>query len=198
MVAHAEGGLYQTLLLTTVLTGARIGEVTALRWADVDLVAGKLTIRRSVSWAKARGQKDSEPRFYKPKTSAGARTLMVPELTAALKRWKLQSSPNPSGLLFATIDGRPKHRKTITHEGLRPALTAAEDAHRRAAFPPAHVRVNAADGGPDCARGGQALRSLRSRRHQPRLCSLAEGDQHAEALAALGGEPVVASGGNQP
>ena len=38
------------------------------------------------------------------------------ELTAALKRWKLQSPPNPSGLLFASIDGKPKHRSTITHE----------------------------------------------------------------------------------
>src|SRR5512143_2397386 len=140
MIAHAEAGLYQTLLLTTVLTGARVGEVTALRWADVDLTAGKLTIRRSVSRAKARDQKESEPKCYKPKTSAGVRTLpMLPELTAALKRWKLQSPPNPSGLLFATADGNPKHRSTITHEGLRPALTAANAADRGAAFVPAHV-----------------------------------------------------------
>ena len=199
MVEHAEPGLYQTLLLVTVLTGARIGEVTALRWSDVDLGAGKLTIRRSVSWAKPRGQKTTEPKFYKPKTTAGARTLpLLPELAAALKRWKLASPPNPSGLLFATADGKPKHRSTITHEGLRPALTAAElptvglhsfrhtfaSTLLMAGRTPAEVAKLCGHRGPDV--------TTRVYAHWLR------GDQHAEALAALGGAGVVASGSSQP
>lgn len=36
-------------------SGGRVGEPTALTWNDVDLAAGRLAFRRSVSWAKRLG-----------------------------------------------------------------------------------------------------------------------------------------------
>lgn len=126
LIASAADGFDKTFLLTTVLTGARVGELTALTWDDVDFHTGRLSIRRSVSWAKLRGQTDSKPRFYEPKTTAGKRTIDVaPELVHALKVWKLACPPSPLNLVFPTQEGTPKHRSTITHHALRPALKAA-------------------------------------------------------------------------
>jgi len=110
----------------TGLTGARVGELTGLTWPDVNFQTGRFTIRRSLSWAKLRDQKDSKPRFYEPKTKAGKRTIdLAPELLSALKRWKLACPKGPLNLVFPTQDGTPKHRSTITHHALRPALKAA-------------------------------------------------------------------------
>jgi integrase len=126
LIAAAPEGFDKTFLLTTVLTGGRVGELTALTWDDMNFQTGRLSIRRSVSWAKLRGQTDSKPRFYEPKTKAGKRTIDVaPELTHALKVWKLACPPSPLNLLFSTEEGTPKHRSTITHHTLRPTLKAA-------------------------------------------------------------------------
>jgi len=92
----------------------------------VNFSTGRLSIRRSVSWAKLRGQTGSKPRFYEPKTKAGKRTIdLAPELVSALKPWKLACPKGPLNLVFPTEDGTPKHRSTITHHFLRPALKAA-------------------------------------------------------------------------
>jgi integrase len=42
-----------------------------------------------------------------------------------LKVWKLACPPSPFNLVFPTQEGTPKHRSTITHRSLRPALKAA-------------------------------------------------------------------------
>jgi len=103
-------------------TQRRVG----LTWADVDLAAGKLHIRRSVSWPKRRGTKETQARIYKPKTKSGTRTIpMRPELVAALKRWKLACPPTEKGWVFPGETGEPKHRSTIIHKGLHPACDAA-------------------------------------------------------------------------
>jgi integrase len=87
---------------------------------------GRLSIRRSVSWPKLRDQKDSKPRFYEPKTTAGKRTIdLAPELVTARKPWKLACPKGALNLVFPTENGTPKHRSTITHHALRPALKAA-------------------------------------------------------------------------
>lgn len=58
---------------------------------------------------------------------AGKRAIdLAPELVHALKVWKLACPKGPLNLVFPTDDGTPKHRSTITHDGLRPALIAAK------------------------------------------------------------------------
>ncbi len=127
LLAAARPGFYGTFFLTAVLTGARVGELTALTWDDVDLEGATVTIERTVSWAKPRGTKDrATPRFYRPKTESSRRTIpLSAELVSALRRWKLACPPSPLDLVFPSTDGRPRHRSTITHDGLRPALKAA-------------------------------------------------------------------------
>ncbi len=126
LIAAASPGFARTFLFTALLTGARVGELTALTWDDVDFDTRRLRIRRSVSWARFRGQAGTKPRFYEPKTAAGKRTIeLAPELAHALKVWKLACPPSPFNLVFPTTEGTPKHRSTITHNSLRPALLAA-------------------------------------------------------------------------
>lgn len=126
LIDTAPSGFEKTYILTAVLTGARVGELTALVWDDLNFSTGLLRIRRSVSWARLKGQTGTKPRFYEPKTKAGKRTIeLAPELVHALKVWKLACPPSALNLVFPTEDGTPKHRSTITHHVLRPTLKAA-------------------------------------------------------------------------
>ena len=43
-----ELGEWRTMIVVALRTGLRFGELIALRWEDVDLVAGKLTVRKSI------------------------------------------------------------------------------------------------------------------------------------------------------
>jgi integrase len=128
LLAHAETGLARTLLFTAAATGVRHDELLALSWNDVDFNAKRITIRRSLSWARVRGSTEpTKPRFYQPKTEAGIRSIpAAPELLAELKVWKLACPPNEHDLLFPSEAGKPAHRKNVIRKILAPALTRAE------------------------------------------------------------------------
>jgi integrase len=61
------------LVSALMATGLRIGEALALRWADVDLTAGTLTVRGTVVRVTGRGLM-----IKATKSAAGTRTLMLP------------------------------------------------------------------------------------------------------------------------
>jgi integrase len=114
---------YRPFIATAAGTGARSGELAALAWDDIDLDAGLIHIRRTLSWAK--GTEESlRCRFYPPKTKAGVRTIPIGrELVTILKAWKLRCRPGE--LAFPAKDGRPLRRSTIWHLGFVPALKRA-------------------------------------------------------------------------
>ncbi|MBC7242350.1 MAG: site-specific integrase [Anaerolineae bacterium] len=107
------------LFLLAVATGARLGELLALTWEDVDLNAGTLTIRRSLH--RIAGQWV----VGEPKTSAGVRTIALPtEAVSALKRQraiqaqlrlKAGASWQNSGLVFTGEHGQPLSQSTVQH-----------------------------------------------------------------------------------
>lgn len=127
---HAEGQ-YRAYLTAAALTGARPSELTALTWSDVDLEARVIRIRRAVTWARERGTKGRpQHRFFQPKTKSGRRDIPIPaELVSALRTWKLACPPTADDLVFPSDAGTPKHRSTIAHKGLGPAIKAAEVPH---------------------------------------------------------------------
>ncbi len=134
LIDAATPGYYRMLFTMLAATGVRIGEATALTWPDVDLDASTITIRRGVSHARTRSEKEAgekaRPRFFAPKTPSGFRTLPIaPEIVSALRRWKLACPPTRAGLVFPSAIGAPAHRKTIWERGFRPALDAAKLPH---------------------------------------------------------------------
>ncbi len=51
----ADGTIYRDLVLVAVRTGLRRGELLGLRWTDVDLARGQLTVRHSLERIKGQG-----------------------------------------------------------------------------------------------------------------------------------------------
>ncbi len=125
LIEHADAGFYRTLFMLAACTGARHDELLALQWCDLDLEAGTMHVRRSLSWARLPGE-ELRPRFFQPKTKAGTRKIpLAPDLCHALKVWKLQCPPSNDGLVFPTPEGTPMHRGTVLRDGLYPALRRA-------------------------------------------------------------------------
>jgi integrase len=56
----AKPGLYRTIIQAAIYTGARISELLALKWSDVNLESSKIEIRRTVSTARVKGEMNQE------------------------------------------------------------------------------------------------------------------------------------------
>jgi integrase len=99
------------LFEVAVLTGLRRGEITGLRWSDVDLVARKVVVRRNRVTVNGRVQEQKAP-----KTKAGLRTVALSDFaTATLLAWQLRQAEEAEnaaeawqteGHVFTMEDGR--------------------------------------------------------------------------------------------
>lgn len=118
-------GWYRPVLLFALRTGARLGELQALQWEDVDLVNRVVTIRRS--WRKGR--------TTLPKNGRERRVDMTPLLAETLKarqitqkRYALKNGRPLSTLVFANRRGNMLDRgsfgnalaKCLKAAGLKP------------------------------------------------------------------------------
>jgi len=100
-------GQHRALLATFVFAGLRLGEARALRWDDIDLVAGTLHVREA-------------------KTDAGVRTVnLLPVFRNELRAYKATVDNATNGLLFATRNGRPLGASNIRERILTPAAQRA-------------------------------------------------------------------------
>lgn len=100
-------------------TGMRRGELLALRWADVDFERGTLSVRRTLT----RGE--SGLVFGEPKSSAGRRSVAIPEPVVATLRThrarqaerRLKAGPawQDHDLVFERGDGTVLHPNVVTH-----------------------------------------------------------------------------------
>jgi len=89
LLAAAKGTDLQVPIAVLVGTGLRRGELFGLRWTDVDIEGGKLTVRRSVFMI------DGERREKPPKTARSTRTLaLAPFVVAALRTRKAEQLEN--------------------------------------------------------------------------------------------------------
>jgi integrase len=85
-------------------TGARIGELCALRWQDVDLAADHPTLTISGTVVRLEGK--GVTRQPHPKTSAGFRTVTLPRFAVeSLLRRKVDAVPNALDLVFPSSAG---------------------------------------------------------------------------------------------
>ena len=101
-------------------TGMRRNEILALRWRDIDLDAGRLTIEQSLEQTRAHGI-----RIKAPKTRKGRRTISLPASTVTELRghWRAQQEQRlalgmgrapADGPVLATYDGKPQSPNAVT------------------------------------------------------------------------------------
>lgn len=118
LVETSRGDPYHALYVLGLTTGMRLGEMAALGWRDIDLEAGRLTVRGTAVTDTA-GQRV----IREPKTRAAARTIGIPPITVAALREHQAGSTG--GLVFPGRRGRPLS-PTYLLARFRAALEAAE------------------------------------------------------------------------
>lgn len=80
LLEAARGDRFEALYILAVHCGLRQGELLALKWQDIDLKAGMLQVRRTLSITK------DGPAFNPPKTAKGRRSIrLTTAVVAALK-----------------------------------------------------------------------------------------------------------------
>jgi integrase len=128
-LSQVAGDRLEALYVLALATGARQGELLGLRWEDVDLEAGRLAIRHTLSRI--------DGSLGDPKTARGRRTVPLPPFVvtslrehrrrqleqrlAAGRRWV------DGGFVFTTRTGTALHSKNV--------LRAFQAALERAALP---------------------------------------------------------------
>jgi integrase len=72
LLTEAQGTRLHVPVLLAATTGLRLGEVLGLRWDDIDLATGTLTVRQALEQTK------EGIRFKQPKTHRSARPIALP------------------------------------------------------------------------------------------------------------------------
>lgn len=80
LLEAARGDRLEGMITVAIALGLRQGEILGLRWADVDLDAGTLTVRNALQ-RRGPGWK-----LVEPKTERSRRTIVMPEVVAAALR----------------------------------------------------------------------------------------------------------------
>ncbi|HEV2092472.1 MAG TPA: site-specific integrase, partial [Rubrobacter sp.] len=127
--AHAESERLEALYVLAVTTGLRQGELLGLKWDDVDLEAGMLQVRRTLTTAKG------GPVLSAPKTRGSRRSVKLSQtasdaLGSHLERQlaeidRVGSLWQENGLIFASEVGDPLDRRYVTTHRFKPLLKRA-------------------------------------------------------------------------
>ncbi len=121
-VLAGEGGVYGELFGFLLASGLRLSEALGLTWADVDLEAGTVTVRRAVVFVNHR------PVEGPPKSRAGYRTVSLPA-------WGVE--------LLRRQAGRSKERVFVSGAGTIPTEAALRKSFlglcRRLGLPPIRI-----------------------------------------------------------
>jgi integrase len=118
MLRAAEGTALHMPVLVALTTGLRRGELLGLRWSDLDLKAGTLTVNQALE--RVRGT----IAFKAPKTKTSRRRITLPTVTIealqqhrtaqAEERLMFGLGRDPRGLVFSRADGKPLDADSLT------------------------------------------------------------------------------------
>ena len=100
----------RALIATLVYAGLRIAEATALRWRDIDLANGRISVKYA-------------------KTDAGIRLVdILPALRDELTSHRhAAADPEPHDLVFLTSNGTHRDKDNARERVIRPVVKAAEE-----------------------------------------------------------------------
>lgn len=171
-LVHVASDRLSAMWRVTATTGIRRGELVGLRWRDVDVEAGRITIAQQRS--KGAGTVSAGP----TKTRRSRRLVSLDATTVAVlrahrteqveERLRFGAGWVDSGLVFCRSDGSPLHPDRVTQMFPHPQRRR-RPAVDQGARPAAHARHAHAPGGrPPEGRPG-AARSLQHRDHAGHL-----------------------------
>lgn len=107
----------QTMFLTAIKTGMRLGEQLALTWADIDFENKSISINKNIT--EGEGTKADK---LKGRTSNLGRNIpMNVELTVALQKWKMESKYSQDSDYVFTRQGK----SYVTYEGMQGTYNTA-------------------------------------------------------------------------
>jgi integrase len=126
LLSAARGDRLEALYIAAIHTGLRRSELLDLKWTDVDLDAGILSVQRSL---------DTDGTFNPPKRNKSRRTVKLTGHAAeALRshrarqneeRLRLGSLWEDHGLVFPNQIGKPMNADNLYHRGFKPLLEKA-------------------------------------------------------------------------
>ncbi len=106
-------GQRRALLATLTFAGLRIGEALSLRWRDVDLARGTITVRAA-------------------KTDAGVRVVnILPVLSDELGDYRARTDPSASALVFGAATGGRQGATNVRRRVLAKAVEHANQSSRK-------------------------------------------------------------------
>ena len=135
---HVSDDRLAALWILALHTGMRRGELAGLRWKDVDLDAGTLTV------VQQRTNANHEVVVSTPKAKSQRQIVLAPATVAALRqhrtvqlheRLALGEAWTDTGYVFVDEAGQPYHPHSYLRDvppGLRPRRRAADPPPRRA------------------------------------------------------------------
>ncbi|HEX2107738.1 MAG TPA: site-specific integrase [Rubrobacteraceae bacterium] len=126
LLEAAKGNRLEALYVLAVTTGMRRGEILGLGWEAVELEAGTVRVRRTLTLAKG------GPRLTEPKTKGSRRSIrLTASAVGALERHQecqqaegiaLNGSWADRGLVFCTRRGTPIRRDNLHDKSWKPLL----------------------------------------------------------------------------
>lgn len=135
---NVAGNRHEALYVLAITTGMRQGELLGLKWSDIALEAGRLTVNRAPHRTKRnRKERGVEARFHlrPPKTDGSRRTIEIPQVRVkALLEHRSQQKTirrlaeikwTEDDLVFSTRRGEPLDTSNVLHH-FEEVLTKAE------------------------------------------------------------------------
>jgi len=125
-IKYIKDERYFPLILTSLYTGCRKGELLALKWENVDLENKKIYIRQTIRWDREAGKWE----FTSPKSKESNRVVNITDdVVEALKLQREKQGfekawvgnlwegdkGETAGLVFATKTGLPISQENLTH-----------------------------------------------------------------------------------
>jgi integrase len=119
VLSAAANDDHEALWRLALLTGMRRGELLGLRWTDIDLDGGVLSVRRTMSRGASSRLENGEP-----KTASGRRRIALPaSVIDSLRRHRVRQLEyrlkaglafEDRGLVFTNETGGPVHPNTLS------------------------------------------------------------------------------------